>query len=270
MRTEPQGDPAQAQAKEAAVVAPQGAGGALEGPQQSEVRGAAVNDDLPRSPAGGAVTTGVAAGDETGKLETESKTTEGGEQLDAIEKAIAAGVERVLNAFEAKLAYDATKQLQVDRLHEELQQYRADLIARTTRPLVQGMIRLHDDIGKLLTALQSKPTDELSPQRFFALLEGLQGDVEILLGQNGVAAYREPAGPFNPRRQRALRKVGTDEAALVGTIAESIRPGFEQGSEVLEKERVATFQFDPASAAAQPDSLPQKQYGDASKTDLQK
>lgn len=158
---------------------------------------------------------------------------------------IEAGVSRILEVFESKLAYDASKQLQIDRLHEELQQHRSDLAARAARPLVHGIIRLHDDIGKLLSALQGKPIDELSPERFFALLEGLQEDVEILLGQNGVAAYRDPVGPFDPTRQRVLRKIRTSDEALAGIVAESIRPGFEQGTEIIEKERVAIYQFEP-------------------------
>ena len=161
----------------------------------------------------------------------------------AISEAIDAGVDRVLAAFEAKLAYDATKQIQIDRLHEELQQYRKDLITRTVRPLVNGVIRHHDNIGKLISALRSKPEDELTPERFFSEMASLQEDVEIVLSQNGVAAYREPAGLFDPRRQRVLKKVSTYEESLANTVAESLRPGFEQGAEILEKERVATYEL---------------------------
>ncbi|MGE4182775.1 MAG: hypothetical protein AB7J34_23365 [Limisphaerales bacterium] len=160
-------------------------------------------------------------------------------------------VARVLTAFGEKLAYDQTKQVQIDRLHEELLQYRSDLVSRAARPLAHGMIQLHDDIGKLLSALRAKPAEQLTPARFFSLLEGLQDDVEIVLGQNGIAAFREPGCQFEPRRQRALKRVSTFEAALAGTVAERIRPGFEQGVEILEKERVSTYEFvrSPAGTA---------------------
>lgn len=170
------------------------------------------------------------------------------------------GVDGILAAFEAKLAYDATKQAQIDRLHEELLQHRSDLIARTARPLVHGMIKLHDDMGKLLAALRTKSADELTPERFFSLLGGLQEDVEILLSQNGVAAYREPSSPFDPRRQRVLKKVSTSEESLAGTVAESLRPGFERGAEILEKERVATYVFVhslPETLGADSDDAPE-------------
>jgi molecular chaperone GrpE (heat shock protein) len=169
------------------------------------------------------------------------------EPYNRVETAITAGVDRVLDAFERKLAYDASKQLQVDRLHAELQQHRADFANRVARPLVHAMIRLHDDIGKLLSALRGKHAEELSPERFFALMEGLQDDVEIVLGQNGVTAYREPDKIFDPRRQRALTRIATQDKGLAGKVAETIRPGFEQGSEILEKERIAIYELGPSS-----------------------
>lgn len=169
------------------------------------------------------------------------------EPFSRIETAIVTGVDRVLDAFERKLAYDASKQLQVDRLHAELQQHRAGFANSVARPLVHAMIRLHDDIGKLLSALRGKPAEELSPERFFVLMEGLQDDVEIVLGQNGVTAYRETAQVFDPRRQRALTRIATQDKDLAGKVAGTIRPGFEQGSEILEKERIAIYELGPSS-----------------------
>jgi molecular chaperone GrpE (heat shock protein) len=167
--------------------------------------------------------------------------------LKHLEAVINGSVERILDAFERKLAYDATKQVQVDRLHAELQEHRAGLVNRVARPLVNGMIRLHDGIGKLVVSLQTKSPDDLTPERFFALLEGLQGDIEILLEQNGVVAYREPSGSFDPRRQRAIKTVVTHDPQLGGQVADAVRPGFEQGNEVLEKERVVVYQWQASS-----------------------
>jgi molecular chaperone GrpE (heat shock protein) len=167
------------------------------------------------------------------------------EQLARLEQLVEAHADRLLQTFQEKLAYDASKQIQIDRLHEELQQYRMGLVARNMRPLVLGIIRLHDDMGRLLNAMREKPAEELTPKKFFSLLEGLQEDVEILLGQNGIAVYRDPPGPFNPRRQKVLTKVRTEKELLSGMVAQSLRPGFEQGEEIVEKERVAVHEFVP-------------------------
>jgi molecular chaperone GrpE (heat shock protein) len=161
-----------------------------------------------------------------------------------LEQKLEAGLSQVLNAFEQKIAFDATKQQQIDRLHAELQEYRTDLIAKTKRPLVNGLIRLHDDIGRLLEGLKSKPLEQLEPEQFLKAIGGIQEDIEILLDQNGVTAFRESTEEFQPRRQRAVKNQPTTDEKLVGQIIERLKPGFEQGNEIIQKERVSVYVFD--------------------------
>ncbi|MFT4927344.1 MAG: molecular chaperone GrpE [Phenylobacterium sp.] len=155
-----------------------------------------------------------------------------------------ANAAKLFACFADKLAYDASKQLQIDRLHGELQQYRADLIARTNRPLVNGLIRMHDDIGKLVSALTKKSPDALTPELFLKAINGIGEDVEILLDQNGVATFTAEDAQFEPRRQRAVNKVTTADEQQAGTIASRVRPGFEQGNELIKKERVDVYVFE--------------------------
>ena len=192
-----------------------------------------------------------------------AKTVTGGVGCDAdaasfsTDHLIESAVARILDAFESKLAYDASKQVQIDRLHEEVLQHRSNHLVRSARPLVHGLIRLHDDMGKLLTIWRAKPSGELSPARVFSMLEGLQEDIEIVLGQNGVVTYRSDSKAFDPRLQRVLKVVATEDATLAGTVAEKLRPGFEQGNEILEKERVAFFELAATAAPAPaPDFAP--------------
>ena len=175
-----------------------------------------------------------------------------------LEQILEAGISKVLNAFEQKMAFDATKQQQIDRLHTELQEYRTDLIAKTNRPLVNGLIRLHDDIGRLIEGLKSKPTEQLEPDMFFKAIDGIQDDIEILLDQNGIAAFIEPLETFQPRRQRTLKKVSTTDDKLVGQIAERLRPGFEQGTEIIQKERVNVYVLDKITINSQQENQEQK------------
>ncbi|TGO03089.1 hypothetical protein PN36_13100 [Candidatus Thiomargarita nelsonii] len=156
---------------------------------------------------------------------------------ETIEQNLESGISKMLNAFEQKIAFDAAKQQQIDRLHAELQECRTDMIAKTNRPLVNGLIRLHDDIGRLIEG----PTEQLEPDK---LLKEIQEDIEIILDQNGVATFREPIDTFQPRRQRALKNVSTTDEKQVGNVAERIRAGFEQGDEIIQKERVNVYVLD--------------------------
>ena len=161
--------------------------------------------------------------------------------IERLETTVAAGFAGVLQEFRDKLALDRFKEEQITRLHEELQDYRNDLISRTARQILQGLIRLHDSLGKVSASLRQKPAEELTPERFFQQLEGFQDDVELLLGQHEVEKFEVPGEDFDPRRQTAVRPVATDDSTQVGRIAERVRSGFQSGETLLQKERVAVY-----------------------------
>ena len=173
--------------------------------------------------------------------ETDAGDLVEGFPLAGIEEVVEAGVHRILGAFESKLAYDESKQRQIDRLHKELEQHRSGLVARTADPVIRAMIGLYNDIDKLLSSLQEMPEEQLSPDRFFRILSGLREDVELGLASNGVTTYRESEASFRHTRQRIARKVPTANRELVGAIVESVGPGFELDSRIIEKERVSVY-----------------------------
>ncbi len=164
-----------------------------------------------------------------------------GSAVKRLEALIATSVSSILGEFRDKLALDRFKEDQISKLHEEVQAFRNDLVLRTVRQVLQGLIRLHDDMGKVLASLRERPAEELTPERLFRQIEGFQDDVELLLGQHGVERFEAAVEEFDPRRQTAMRTVPAGDPAQVGRIAERLRPGFEQGETLLQKERVAVF-----------------------------
>jgi molecular chaperone GrpE len=158
-----------------------------------------------------------------------------------LEATTTAGFADLLQELRDRFALDRFKEEQITKLHDELQAYRNDLVLRPVRQVLQGLIRLHDDLGKVVASLRQKPAEELTPERFFQQLEGFQDDVELLLNQNGVERFETSGEEFNAHRQTALRTVPTEDPSLAGRIAGRLRPGFEQGETLLQKERVAVY-----------------------------
>ncbi len=163
------------------------------------------------------------------------------EALMRLETAVAAGFAGILQEIREKATVDRFREEQIDRLHAELQAYKNDLVSKQARLLIQGIVRLHDDLGKALAALRQKPPAELPPETLFRQLAGFQDDLELLLGQHGVEPFRTHGEELDPRRQTVARTVPTDDPGLVGRIAERVRPGFEQGETLFQKERVAVY-----------------------------
>jgi molecular chaperone GrpE (heat shock protein) len=170
-----------------------------------------------------------------------------------LEKHVSAETGKILQAFTEKLAFDRFKEDQVAQLHSELQQHREGMLERATRPLLNAVIRVHDNLGKVVASLRTRPPEELTPERTFRVLDGFREDLELLLSQHGVEPFDPLDDRFDPRLHTALRTVQADDAALAGRIAERLRPGFSHGEALLQKARVAVFTAQsPQKAPGQP------------------
>ncbi len=165
----------------------------------------------------------------------------GQEPWSRLHQTLEAGFEALQRLFADKLAYDQFKEQQVDRLHAELQSHKSDLLLRAQQPLLRGLIRLHDDLGRLADGLAERTAEELTRERFQGYLAGLRDDVETLLEQHGVRPFEAAGEGFDGRRQTVARTVPAEHGARVGRVAERLRPGFELGDFLLQKERVAVF-----------------------------
>ena len=185
--------------------------------------------------------------------DTEGRTSFGSDAADsgddaaaALAAAVDAGVDRMLRAFDDKLRYDASKQQVIDRQHEELMGHRANLVAQATRPFIFGMIRHHAEIGKLLAAVRNAADAEMPAAKVCELLASLQEDVEDVLGENGVAAYRaEVSEPFDAVRQTVIGKaLPTADETRSGTVAACLGSGFEHDGRILVKARVTAYRFE--------------------------
>lgn len=180
------------------------------------------------------------------------------ERLDDLEARLERRIGGVLEAFNDKLLYDAAKEKHFDRLHRELAEYRSDVLRRASRPLVHGLIGLHGDVGRLVSAWRRKG-EEAPLETWLARFGELREDIELLLDDHGVTAYRGDRGEaFDGRLQTVVATVATDDGGRHGTVAESRRPGFEQDERILVRERVAVFELQETttSESAPPDGAP--------------
>ncbi len=139
--------------------------------------------------------------------------------------------------FDREIRAEATRERIVDRLHAELQEYKQDLLLKVQRPIFIDLIQLHDDIGKMIEA---QPADE--PDRAAALLgtlESIRTAIEDTLYRQGVEPFQNEGKEFDPRRQRSVTTVPTDDPERNKTIAGRLRPGFQAGDKLIRPEIVS-------------------------------
>jgi molecular chaperone GrpE len=145
--------------------------------------------------------------------------------------------------FERELRAEATRERVIDRLHAELQEYKQDLLLKVQRPIFIDLIQLHDDVGKMMDAKSPSDSADASAETLRGILESIQTAIEDILYRQGVEPFDVEGGEFDPRRQRAVSTVTTDDPALNKTVALRLRKGFVAGDKLIRPEIVSVFTF---------------------------
>ncbi|WP_435009285.1 nucleotide exchange factor GrpE [Tundrisphaera lichenicola] len=166
-----------------------------------------------------------------------------GPALGAIE-ALGEGLHRKLDGlqtlFDREIRAETTREKVVDRLHAELQEYKQGLILGILRPVFVDLIQLHDDIGKMVDA-QGDLDGEAA--RLVDLMRGYQQGIEDILYRQGVEPFAVEGDTFDPRRQRALSTVPTDDPDRNKRVAARLRKGFQADDKVIRPEMVTVHSF---------------------------
>jgi len=145
--------------------------------------------------------------------------------------------------FIGKLKYDAHKDKIIDKLHQELQEYKQDIVKKHILSIVLDVVKVADDIRKWLTYFRSLDVSQRDPVKLFRYLEAIPSDLEDIFYWQGVRPYSSKDGIFNPAKQRAIKKISTDDSAKDKTIAKSLRPGYEWEDKVIRQEMVAVYVY---------------------------
>lgn len=163
---------------------------------------------------------------------------------------LAARLDSLSSRIESRLDDALMQREAFDRLYEDFDRCRKHESLALVLPWINGLIRIHDNIGKTCDALAPSQAPAADNHAAARHLIGVQEELEVLLENNGVVLYREADERFNSSRQSVLRLEPTARPEQDGRIAASVRPGFELGERVLRKERVSVYKHRPESASS--------------------
>ena len=133
----------------------------------------------------------------------------------------------------------------IERLHEQLQEYRAGLIEKSIGPIVLGMIRVDDHIGDRLGVLeaQNEGSGAGSGVGVASELERIRQEIRDVLKLYGIVVYINESDRFDPRNQIAVEMIPAPGPADVGLIVARRRSGFhyENDLKVMRPEQVSVY-----------------------------
>jgi len=168
--------------------------------------------------------------------------------LSALLKAMQQGFSQLQAAFDARLRYDGAKEEIIDRLHCEVQEYKADMALRIFKPIVSDLINLYDDMGKMQDHWKTKAVDNELATRLLRMFGEFRLDIEGILEKYGFPSFENIGLDFEPRCQRIMKKVVTNDQAKHRTLAARVRKGFMHGDQVFRPEFVNVFVYNKPTA----------------------
>ncbi len=146
--------------------------------------------------------------------------------------------------FAGKIKYDGHKDEIIDKLHQELQEYKQDIVKKHILSIVLDVVKVADDIRKWIAYFRSLDVSERDPVKLFRYLEAIPSDLEDIFYWQGVKPYVNREGVFDPAKQRTIKKISTDDPSKDKTIAKSLRPGYEWEGKVIRQEMVAVYVYE--------------------------
>lgn len=163
--------------------------------------------------------------------------------------AIQAQIAQLQDDFSGKIKYDEHKDEIINKLHQELQEYKQDIVKKHILSIVLDVVKVADDIRKWITYFRSLDVSQRDPVKLFRYLEAIPSDLEDIFYWQGVKPYSNQEGVFDPARQRAMKKITTDDVSKDKTIAKSLRPGYEWEGKVIRQEMVAVYVYTDEKAS---------------------
>jgi molecular chaperone GrpE len=174
---------------------------------------------------------------------------EWGRAIEALGDRLSLRLDAIQTVLERDSRAEATRERVVDRLHAELQDYKQDLLLKVQRPIFIDLIQLHDDVGKMIEARAPLEDDGDRTAAVRGLLESIQVAIEDILYRQGVEPFAAEGDAFDPRRQRAIATVPTDDPARNKAIAVRLRKGFQAGEKLIRPELVSVYTYRPPAPA---------------------
>jgi len=140
--------------------------------------------------------------------------------------------------FDEKITEDEHKAHLFDKMYNELQSYKTDLYAKILKPFILSTITLLDDTNTFIGKLGEN--ESALAEKY---LRTMPDDLIDILESNGVVLYEDDVDKFNPRNQRVVKQVPTDNPDLDNFIVKRVRKGYSWNGVNLKPELVWIYKF---------------------------
>lgn len=145
--------------------------------------------------------------------------------------------------FNEKLKYDKHKEEMIDDLHNQLQQYKDNLVLKSYKPLVLDIISLIDSNNKKVDILKNQSINKLNSLKLLKNIEDFSEDLQDMLIRQGVEMFRSEGKVFDGLIHSPATNIETDDISRDKMIANTLKPGYILDDKVIKKEVVEVYSY---------------------------
>lgn len=152
-------------------------------------------------------------------------------------------VEDMHKLFIKKIEHTEFEEKIVDQMHAELQIYKDDMYSRLVRPILLDIIEVRDSILRIAKVYADKPEGKQGiPNKVFV---DYALDIQDILENNEIEIYQSSVNQvFVPVKQKAIKKINTDNEQLHGKVAESMSSGYIYKGRTISPEKVVVYSYE--------------------------
>jgi molecular chaperone GrpE (heat shock protein) len=157
--------------------------------------------------------------------------------------------------FEARIRSDEVQAKALERLHDQVREYKANFIRQEMQPLLRDLIFCYDfaDDEFEQAGRRELPASSVEMARAFGHIRQMVADV---LAKYDVEPYRSAGPDFDRREQQCVRTVPTPIMADEKKIAAVGAVGFRIGDQIVRKEQVTVYKYGSVPSTAGREAAP--------------
>lgn len=181
---------------------------------------------------------------DTNTGEESQKHSEFDEEVKKTMEILLEGITGLHEKFDTKIKQSESQDTMTKALYAELQEHKKGLYSSVMKPLLLEIMQLRNNILSQGNALLEKEGEEavISVRTFLSYAE----DIAYILELYGVDNIRSQEGDmFNPKVQKALKRVETSDEGLHKRIAKSVSEGYLYNGQAALKENVMVYTYVP-------------------------
>lgn len=148
--------------------------------------------------------------------------------------------------FEAKLAYDATREELIRRQATELQQFRDNIVEAQKKPILLDLLSYWDSLSSVVKEVSREGGVE--KVSLLERLKILQDELLEILSRQDVRRFDERLTKLDRRRHRAIRVVDAASEDQDNEVVRVVRDGFTWAERILRTEEVVVKKWKSRNA----------------------